>query len=232
LFLADANIGRKVYVCTNLCNDCPINRGPDHYSDSKLTKRIQFVLPNTIQRSEFDCFENVVLVNNCYKALCSEIRYYYDKNIKVKAEFFSESKLDYFILYSYDKKNKRKQLSYFYPDSSLFRKEVFKNNDMPLVNKDYYKDTAVVKSIKNYDFEKNRIIEERFARNGELIHIDSTTNQISRELLLKYNPKFSKITKNSKTIKDLDFDDNGNWILREIYEFDKLKYIITRKINY
>jgi len=29
-FLADANIGRKVYVCINLYNDCPINRGPDH----------------------------------------------------------------------------------------------------------------------------------------------------------------------------------------------------------
>jgi hypothetical protein len=28
-FLADANIGRKVYVGINLYNDCPINRGPD-----------------------------------------------------------------------------------------------------------------------------------------------------------------------------------------------------------
>lgn len=37
LFIADANIGRKVYVCTNLCNDCPINRGLDHLEQTKET---------------------------------------------------------------------------------------------------------------------------------------------------------------------------------------------------
>jgi thiol-disulfide isomerase/thioredoxin len=42
LFLADANIGRKVYVCINLRNDCQINRGPDHYTEKNPNSKIAF----------------------------------------------------------------------------------------------------------------------------------------------------------------------------------------------
>jgi len=44
LFLADANIGRKVYVCINLYNDCPINRGPDQVSYQRITRDV-FLIP-------------------------------------------------------------------------------------------------------------------------------------------------------------------------------------------
>lgn len=203
------------------------------YLNSNLIKKIHYVLPNVIQLSEYDSLGSVILVQNCFKVTdCSEIRYCYNKNIKVKSEYFSDGSLDYNVLYTYDKRNKIKHLYYYYPDSTLYREEIYKNDEMPIVKKEYYKDTAIVRAEKTYNFIENKIIEKIYARSGEIIHIDSTTNLISRDLLLKYSPKFSKIMNKSKMIKDLTLDDKGNWILREIYELDKLKYRITREIKY